>query len=145
MSTDYHNSEIRFTYPDGWEVVENSSENGVTVNLQSPGSMFLFLTLYDKEFEPEELANQALDAMREEYPELDSCPISETIADQPAIGHDVNFISLDLTNTCWIRAFSSIQRTVLIFAQTNDMELEADEQVFQSICASLRLAEHARL
>ena len=126
-------------YPDGWEVVETATEDGLTVNLQSPGSVFLFLTLCDNESQPEDVADQALDAMREDYPDLDSCPISEMIADQPTIGHDVNFFSLDLTNTCWIRAFSSSRRTVLIFAQTNDMELEAGERVFRAICDSIEV------
>ena len=137
MTAVYHNAEIRFRYPDGWELVESPSEEGLIVSLQSPGPMFLFLTLYDNEWQPEEVANRALDAMREDYPNLDSCPVSETIADLPTMGHDVNFFCLDLTNTCWIRAFSSSRRTVLIFAQTNDIELEADEQVFQAICDSI--------
>lgn len=139
MGAVFQNPEIRFTYPDGWEVVETASEDGLTVNLQSPGSMFMFFTLYDNELQPEEVADQALHAMLEEYPELDSCPISETIAERPTIGHEVNFFSLDLTNTCWIRAFSANRRTALIFAQTNDMELEAAERVFQAICNSIEI------
>ncbi|MBI3463860.1 MAG: hypothetical protein HY000_12510 [Planctomycetes bacterium] len=139
MSAVYHNAEIRFTYPEGWDLAESASEDGLTVNLQSPGSMFLFFTLYDQELQPQAVADQALDAMLEEYPDLDACLVEETIADQPTIGHDVNFFSLDLTNTCWIRAFSSGRRTVLIFAQTTDIELEADERTFQEICDSVEI------
>jgi hypothetical protein len=139
MSAAYDNSVLRFAYPRDWELVETPSDDGLTVNLQSPGSMFLFVTLYDRQMPLEELADEALAAMREEYPDLDACRVSQTIADQPAIGHDVNFFSLDLTNTCWIRAFASGRRSVLLFAQTDDMELQGGEQVFRAICESMEL------
>jgi hypothetical protein len=87
------------------------------------------------------VADEALEAMRGEYPGLDLSPVSETIAGRPAVGFDVNFFSLDLTNTCWIRAFSSAGRTVLIFAQTNDLELEQGERGFRAVCESIDLAE----
>jgi hypothetical protein len=143
MNCVYQNSDISFEYPDDWDVDETRAEDGLTVSLQSPGSMFLFLTVYQTPLLPEELVERALATMREEYHELDSSPVSDSIADCPAIGCDLNFISLDLTNTCWIRAFAVGQRTVLIFAQTSDLELETSEPAFQAICASLELAENA--
>ena len=67
--------------------------------------------------------------------------MSETIANLPAVGHDVNFFSLDFTNTCWIRAFGTSHGTVVLFAQTNDQYLETGERVFQAICESLRVVD----
>lgn len=139
MGVAYRNQHLQFIYPDGWEVDETESSDGVTASVQSPASMFVFITSYGRPLAPAELADQALLTMREEYPDLDSTPTSETIAGQPAVGHDVNFFSMDLTNTCWIRAFSAGGRTVLIFAQTNDLELQASERAFRAICASLEL------
>ena len=139
MSNSYHSAAIHFLYPDTWELNESRNRDGLTVNLQSPFSMFLFLNYYDRAVDPAELADEALRTMAEEYPELDSDPVAETIAGQPTVGHDVSFFSLDLTNTCWIRALSVGDHSVLIFAQTDDLDLDPAEQAFRGICSSLKI------
>lgn len=139
MSNAYHSAAIHFLYPDNWELNESRNRDGLTVSLQSPYSMFLFLNYNERAVAPQELADEALQTMADEYPELDSDPVAERIADQSAVGHDVSFFSLDLTNTCWIRAFSLGEHSVLIFAQTNDLDLEQGEQAFRGICTSLRV------
>jgi len=65
--------------------------------------------------------------MREEYPDLDADDSVEAIAGIPAIGHDIRFFSLDLTNTCWTRSFYSTRGTVLVMGQFNDLELDVNE------------------
>jgi hypothetical protein len=140
MSNAYHNAIIQFLYPENWELNESHNRDGLTVSLQSPYSMFLFLSYYNRPLAPDELADESLQTMAEEYPELDADPVAEMIADQPAVGHDVSFFSLDLTNTCWIRALSSGEHTLLIFAQTNDLDLEQGEQTFRGICGSLKIS-----
>jgi hypothetical protein len=139
MNNCYENPAIQFLYPENWELTESRNRDGLTVSLQSPYSMFLFLTYYERAVAADELADEALQTMSDEYPELDSDAVSERIADQPAVGHDVSFFSLDLTNTCWIRAFSAGGHSVLIFAQTSDLDLKRAEQAFRGVCASLKL------
>lgn len=139
MNHTYQNPTIEFLYPEGWSVDESRTADGLTVSLQSPYSMFVFLNYYDDAMESQELADQALETMEQEYAELDADPISESIGGLPAVGYDVNFFSLDLTNSCWIRAISASDRTILIFAQTNDLDLEQGESAFRSICASLKI------
>jgi hypothetical protein len=139
MVNSYSNSSVQFLFPEGWNVDENRTGEGLTVSLQSPYSMFVFVNCYDKPMDAEEVADQALETMQQEYDDLDSEEIRETIANCPAVGHDVNFFSLDLTNTCWIRALTWNKQTVLVFAQTNDLDLERAELAFRGICASLKL------
>ena len=38
------------------------------------------------------------------------------------MGHDVEFISLDMTNACAIRCFRTPRRTVLVFGQWSDLK-----------------------
>ena len=87
----------------------------------------------------DEVAESALAALREEYPELEAEERVESLAGQPAVGHDINFFSLDLTNTCWTRSFYSARGTVLVLCQTSDLEPARNEQVLRAICASLRV------
>src|SRR5207302_3445412 len=47
-------------------------------------------------------------------------PALETINGHRAVGHDVEFISLDMTNSCTIRCFRTPRRTVLLFGQWSE-------------------------
>ena len=82
------------------------------------------------------MADEALTAMREEYPNLDATPALETINSHNAVGHDVEFISLDMTNTCAIRCFRTPRRTVLVFGQWSDLD-ENSEDLIRDVRRSL--------
>lgn len=132
---------IRFQYPENWRLETSDSEAGWTVSLQSPDTAFLMLSFDDSMPEPEVMAQTALVALEGEYPNLESEECYETVAGQPAVGHDIRFFSLDLTNTCYVRSFHSGAGTVLLLWQLNDLELEDTEPVLRAICASLRVEE----
>src|SRR5206468_693864 len=95
-----------------------------TVLVQSPGTAFLTLSCDAEMPTTEDMADTALAALRDDYPGLESEGRVDTVAGQMAVGHDVNFMSLDLTNTCWTRSLYSDAGTLLILCQANDLELE---------------------
>jgi hypothetical protein len=61
----------------------------------------------------------------------------EPLGDHRAVGHDIEFISLDMTNSCAIRCFRSSQRTILIFGQWSDMDGDQNEALITGIRRSL--------
>jgi hypothetical protein len=132
---------IRFQYPDSWRLTREDAETGWTVSVESPETAFFMLTFDDQMPEVGLVAQTVLDALRVDYPDLEAEDAVESIAGQPALGHDIRFFSLDLTNTCRTRSFYSDAGTVLVMWQTNDLELEDVEPVFRAICASLRVEE----
>jgi hypothetical protein len=132
---------VGFRYPESWSLQREETESGWTVTVQSPQTAFFMLTFDDDTPEQELMAETALEALRSEYPELEAEEAFETIADQPAIGHDIRFFSFDLTNTCWTRSFYSGRGTLLALWQANDLELEEIEPIFQAIRASLHVEE----
>ena len=83
----------------------------------------------------------ALEALRESYPDLEADESVESVAGQPALGHNIRFFSFDLTNTCWIRSFYTSAGTVLVMWQCTDLELERHEPVLRAICSSLKVEE----
>jgi hypothetical protein len=87
---------------------------------------------------PREITTFRESTLREEYPNLDASPALETIGGHRAVGHDVEFISLDLTNTCAIRCFRTNRRTVLVFGQWSDIE---DEETAAQLVAVRRSLE----
>jgi hypothetical protein len=145
MANSYQNAVLQFAYPDGWALDETRTGDGLTISLQSPYSMFVFVNCYDAPVSAQQVADQALETMKDEYAELDCEGVKEMIDGVMAVGHDINFFSLDLTNTCWIRAFSAGKQTVLIFAQTSDLDLERGETAFRAICASVKLGTPVKL
>jgi len=129
---------LRFDYPSAWEVEVTDHGPVLTVALQDPSGLgFALITTDDSRPDPADVADAALEAMREEYPELDASPAMETINDHCATGHDVEFFALDMTNAASIRCFRTPRRTVLAFGQWSDVgEAELPELirgVFRSI------------
>jgi hypothetical protein len=139
MPAQFHENGIRFQYPENWQMDREETGSGWTVSVQSPGTAF-FLVSYDGDMpETELMADTALEALRSEYPGLEADEAVESLAGQPAVGHDVQFFSFDLTNTCWLRSFYSSSGTVLAMWQANDLELESVEPVLRAISASIQL------
>ena len=141
MAARFDRDGISFSYPENWQLECEDIPSGWAVTLQSPDTAFLLMSHYEDMPEPEEVAQITLEAMQAEYPDLESDEIVESLAGQPAIGHDIRFFSLDLTNTCWSRCFFGSHGTVLMMWQANDLELEKNGPVLQAICASLAVVE----
>ncbi|HEY7428158.1 MAG TPA: hypothetical protein VH682_28250 [Gemmataceae bacterium] len=141
MRQQYQAEGISFRYPDDWRLEREESADGWTVLLQSPGTAFLTLTCDRSGASTEEITAAALEALQEDYPALEASPQVDTLAGQMAVGHDIQFFSLDLTNTCWTRSIDSAAGVVLVLCQTNDLELEEYEPVLRAICASLTVEE----
>src|SRR5713226_6062171 len=117
----FHEDGIRFQYPENWQLTQEETETGWTVSVQSPNTAFFLLT-YDADM-PEVgfMADTALEALRAEYPDLEADEAIESLAGQPAVGHDIRFFSLDLTNTCCTRSFYSETGTILVMWQATDL------------------------
>ena len=132
---------IRFRYPENWILEREDNDSGWTVSVQSPGTAFLMVCLREDTPAIDEVADAALAALKDDYPELEYDQCIDSVAGQPAVGHTVRFFSLDLTNTCWTRSFYSNQGTVLVLCQTSDLELEKNGPVLKAICASMEVED----
>lgn len=130
---------LSFQYPESWALQREETEAGWTVSLQSPDTAFVMVSFDGNMPETELMAETALEALQAEYPGLESDECFETVAGQPACGHDIRFFSFDLTNTCWTRSFYCGRGTVLVLWQANDLELERVGPVLEAICASLQV------
>src|SRR5581483_8089488 len=114
MPARFSDGGIQFLYPENWRLEREDSEEGWTVSVHSPGTAFLLVCLREDQPNTDALLDTALEALREDYPNLESDECSDSLAGQPANGLDIRFISLDLTNTCWIRSFYSRCGTILV-------------------------------
>ncbi|MFO0950237.1 MAG: hypothetical protein U0835_03620 [Isosphaeraceae bacterium] len=125
MAGIYDDHGVRFRYPDDWEIEVTDEGSVRTVALHSStGPAFALVTMDDTRPDPADVADQALEAMREEYPQFDASPASESFAGHEAVGHDVEFFALDVPTYCAIRCFRTDRRTVLVFGQWPDDETD---------------------
>jgi hypothetical protein len=141
MSKEFHQHNIRFQYPENWQLEQEEIEGGWAVAVQSPGTAFWMLSVRQDEPEPADLLQQALTDMRESYPDLEAEAGQSMLAHHKAEGYVVRFFSFDLTNTCWIRGFRTDFGTILVLYQVNDLEMDQLAPLLRAICASLRVEE----
>jgi hypothetical protein len=138
MTGIYDDRGVRFEYPADWELEVTDDGPRTTVAVQSPsGLAFALVTLDASGPAPSEVADEVLAAMRDEYPGLDASPARETIDGHDAVGHDLEFFSLDMTNSCAIRCYQTPRRTVLVFGQWSDLDDEGSAGQIQGVRRSL--------
>ena len=132
---------LSFLYPDDWGLEREEHSSGWTVSLQSPGTAFAVVRL-DRELPTtEEVAMTALEALREEYPRLQAESAIESLAGEMAIGHDIEFFSLDMATICWTRSFYGPAGTMLVLCQVTGLDEEEYEAALRAMCASMRSEE----
>lgn len=124
----FHDHGVRFQYPSAWELEESEDGSRTMLSVQSPdGLSFVLITLDSDRPAVSEMVDEAVLAMREEYPDLDSVPAVEELGGYRAVGEDLEFSSLDLLNGCAVRGFRTPNRTILIFGQWAAVDLDDDE------------------
>jgi len=146
MPSAFEQSGLRFEYPENWalEHSSNDASDGTAedkieqVVVSSPNTAFWHLSKYPAAADLELLFDEALAALRSEYKDMETEPADEmAVEGRRLAGFDVNFICLDLTNTCWLRGFQTEDATFLLFCQAEDREFAQVNLVFQAMLASL--------
>src|SRR5437879_41292 len=127
MVAEFDEAGIRFKYPENWRLEREDNDAGWTVTVQSPETAFLMLCLREDMPRNDELADTALQALREEYPDLEADDCVDSLAGQPAIGHDIRFFSFDLINTSWTRSFNSSLATPVLMCQFGDLDTKTSD------------------
>jgi hypothetical protein len=141
MSDTFERDGVRFQYPPDWQLETEEDGDAWTASLQSPGTAFLVVSYVPEVDDPGELVEAAVAGLRAEYPDLDAEDAVDTLAGQPALGADVNFVHFDLTNTCWVRAVPAADGAVLVLAQCTDAELDTEGAALQRVMGSMTVDE----
>ena len=147
MQGAYDDHGVRFEYPASWELDESDDDSRVTISVQSPsGLAFVMVTLDEDRPTPAEMVEEALSAMREEYPGAEVVPAADEAGAHRAEGHDLEFFALDLVSACSIRAFRTPSRTILVFGQWSaiDADDEEPEAVFAGVLRTLEETDGER-
>jgi hypothetical protein len=135
---DFSEDGLSLCYPDDWQIEREPTPEGWTVLLQSPGTAFATISLNREMPTTEEMALTAMEAMKEDYPSLEAESAVDMLAGEMAVGHDIEFFTLDMGTTCWTRSFYGAAGTVLVLCQVSELDRETYEPALRGICASMR-------
>src|SRR2546428_4591597 len=80
MVAQFEEAGIRFKYPENWRLEREENESGWTVSVHSPETAFLMLCLREDMPRTDEMAETALEALREEYPDLEAEDCVDSLA-----------------------------------------------------------------
>ena len=129
---------ISFQYPDNWTLDEEDAlAGGQSVTVYSPGGAFWSVTVHPPSADSGKLAEAAVEAMKQEYEELEAQAARQSLAGREMTGYDLNFYYLDLTNTAQIRCLRTDQAVYSIFCQAEDREFDQIQLVFEAMTTSL--------
>ena len=132
---------VRFIYPANWQVDAEDADGGWTVTVQSPETAFAVVSLRPDAESAAQVADEALAALKTEYKELDADMAVDSLAGQPAVGHDIDFMTLDTSIMCWTRCVDTTAGPLLVMCQTSEYDRDRNEPVLRALCASLQLDE----
>lgn len=128
---------VQFRYPGWWELAEQPNDDGVSITVSSPETAFWTLSLLPGVLAPEDVVEQAVDAFRDEYDELDVYPSTAEVCRRPTAARDIDFVCLDLIGSAFLRAFRTARFTALVLYQGTDRELAETRETLERIAASL--------
>lgn len=131
---------FHFRVPPGWEVDEERQGDDFTVTvrpLDSSLTAFWSLTVMLGRPAPQTALRTILSAYEEEYAELDAYPVDEQVAGRQAVGRDLEFVCLELTNSAGVRVFRTRDFTGVVLYQSTDTEWEDCSPAFRLITGSL--------
>jgi len=132
---------ISFLYPSNWHVDVEDGDDGWTVMLQSPKTAFVLVSLRPDAENAAQVADEALAALREEYPGLEVQNAIDTLADLPALGHDIDFLTLDTAISCQTRCIETAAGPLLLLLQSSDLDRAESEPVLYAIRESLEVSD----
>ena len=128
---------IAFDYPDNWTVeTTGNPANGLEVTVSAPAGAFWSINSQPAGSDPHQLTDAIIGEMRQEYPNLDSEPMTEDVFGRPLSGADLNFYCLDLTNTAEIRCLETPLACYVVFCQAEDRDWEQLRHVFKAMTTS---------
>jgi hypothetical protein len=136
----YEEHGIRFRYPAYWELTEQEDEEATSITVASPETSFWSISLFKDGPSPQQVLESALEAFREEYPEVDVYASTARTGERAGVARDVDFVCFELINSAFLRAFQTERFTVLVLYQGFDAELEMTRPMLEAISASLAFA-----
>ncbi len=137
MPKQYSGLGLTLLYPDTWTVSEETADGRPTVSLENPAGSFLSISSLPIDDDPEEIINEAADAMNAEYEDVETEDTQSISPDKSTLASSNGFI----ISTCWSPAKLLSVRTddhlYLVQIQGEDRDMDQHSMVFDAILTSM--------
>ena len=137
----YTKTGVAFQYPGNWTLDEESDDESWAVTVNSPGTAFFVVSLRPDNQTPAQVVDVTLDTLKAEYKELDAEPVTETISGYPAVGYDIDFLTIDTSITAWSRCVSLAEGNLLVIGQVSEFDRRMYEDVLKAMLGSFTIAD----
>ncbi len=139
MPAVFEDFNLRFMYPENWQVVERlTNEESAGVTLESPGGAFFAVTRYLDRSDASGLLADFEAGMRKEYNEIESAVFAWSDAGADEVACDLHFYCLDLLVISRLTVIPHGSDLVLLQIQGESREFDKQSVVFAAILKTLR-------
>jgi hypothetical protein len=129
---------VRLIYAEGWKITEDDLDaEPRTLSIESPCGGIWELMLYSDPRDGDELADEALSVLGEEYEDLETTGYTTEFADVAASGYEIYFYHLDLLIHSRIITAPLGGQTALLLWQAEDRDFDELEPVFRAMATTL--------
>ena len=137
MPKQYSGLGLTLLYPDTWTVSEETADGRPTVSLENPGGSFLSISTLPLDDDPQQILNEAAEAMDAEYEDVESEPFAVDIAGHEYTGIIQRFYYLDLLVASKLLSVRTDDHLYLVQIQGEDRDMDQHSMVFDAILTSM--------
>jgi hypothetical protein len=146
---EYCRNDIYLAYPENWILEEFEMDTAIgSIQLSNDDGAFWLLKKYPFGTNPDEIAQEAVTTMQEEYDDMEVHRFDQILFDKSITGFEMTFFYLDLMNLAKVLCFEQDALTFAVFWQTgnqliiHDEEAVPVERVLEAITFSLIRGDH---
>lgn len=133
----YSGNGVRFLYPEGWTIQEESNDEQTTITVQSPATAYWTVSLFEGHHDPEQIAESVLQAYGEMYQDLEVQEPDVLVQGIPVVARELDFVCMDLLSSALMIIFHTERQTVLVIYQAEDREMEQVRTQLEEMTQSL--------
>lgn len=138
MTTTFEKNGIRFLYPETWSLTEfGDAEEFQEISLESPEGSIWSVSVFSGDASAEQVIQSCLEALKDQYDDLESFEFSGDYNGFDATGFDADFYCLDFLVTAQTRTLNHGGKIYSFFCQAESREFEKNKDVFNALTLSL--------
>jgi hypothetical protein len=137
----YQKHGVQFQFPSDWVLTEQSTDDETTISLQSDGTSFWTLMLFNSRPDPEDVVDTVVSAIEQDYEDVDVSSSMDDLGGFPSLVRELDFVCYDLVNSATVRAFQTSQQTVMVLYQGTDHELAVTRDQLVAVTRSLQIED----
>jgi hypothetical protein len=140
MPQTFEQAELKFLYPENWQIVEQQTDSSIcqSVALQNEGTIQWSVYRYNSQMDTEELIGQAVRAIHAEYEQHEETTSYQINAgDEKLVGIRMFFNFLDFILCMTAVTIFKNDATYLFVVQAENREYDENEIIFGALATSL--------